>query len=233
MKSYWLTKLNNKKLIVFFAGWSFDENPFKSFIAGNVDILSREYPEYDVLMIYDYNEFSVPEELKNCLQNYENKFLISWSMGVFSAYLLRDLFADFDYKLAINGTVTPVDNDFGIPVRMFELTLKHAQKGLEGKFYKNVFLTDEEFDIYSKSPVQRSIDNRVLELENLYEVIKNTDINYEKFYDRAIVSEFDKIIPSKNQIASHEKNNVPIVSIPSGHAPFYYFSSWDEIIKCK
>ena len=48
--------------------------------------------------------------------------------GRFTAYLLKDLFADFNHKIAVNGTVTPVDNDFGIPVKMFELTLKHAEK---------------------------------------------------------------------------------------------------------
>lgn len=232
MKSYWLNKQNNKKLIVFFAGWSFDEKPFKSNF-GNIDFLSHDCTEYDVLMVYDYNEISAPKELKICLKNYEKKYLISWSMGVFTAYLFKDLFANFECKIAINGTVTPVDNEFGIPVKMFELTLKHAEKGLEGKFYQNVFLNENDFEIYSKTPVQRSIENRVSELENLYELIKNTNINYEKFYDFAIVSDFDKIIPPKNQIASHKKNNTPTKSLPYGHFPFYNFSSWDEIIKCR
>ena len=79
------------------------------------------------------------------------------------------------------------------------------KKGLEGKFYQNVFLNEKEFERYSKNPVQRPIDNRVSELENLYDLIKNTNIEYGKFYDFAIVSDFDKIIPPKNQINSHEK----------------------------
>lgn len=219
MKSCWLNKQNNKNLIVFFAGWSFDENPFKGF----------EFDESDVLFVYDYNELTMPEDLAN-IKGYENKTLIAWSMGVFTAYLLKDLFADFNHKIAVNGTVTPVDNDFGIPVKMFELTLKHAEKGLEGKFYQNVFLNEKEFERYSKNPVQRPIDNRVSELENLYDLIKNTNIEYGKFYDFAIVSDFDKIIPPKNQINSHEKNNTPVVTLKSGHFPFYNFSNLKEII---
>ena len=58
----------------------------------------------------------MPEDLAN-IKGYENKTLIAWSMGVFTAYLLKDLFADFNHKIAVNGTVTPVDNDFGIPVK--------------------------------------------------------------------------------------------------------------------
>ena len=62
---------------------------------------------------------------------------------------------------------------------------------------------------------------------------KDNGLNYEKFYDKAIVSEFDKIIPPKNQLASHEKNNTPVITLATGHFPFYNFSSWSDILKCK
>ena len=197
MKSFWLNKQNNKNLIVFFTGWSFDYHPFEHLTCEN----------YDVLFVYDYNDLTVPQDLKE-LSNYENKNLITWSMGVFAAYQLKELFKDFNSKIAINGTTTPVDDNFGIPVKMFELTLKHAQKGLEGKFYQNIFLTENEFEKYKTQPVKRSIENRVAELENLYNFIRSKiDMGYENFYDFAIVSDSDKIIPPKNQTASHKKNN--------------------------
>ena len=111
---------------------------------------------------------------------------------------------------------------------MFELTLKHAQIGLRGKFYQNVFKTEAEYNLYTQRPVKRSIENRVSELECLYNLIKNNpNTIYEKFYDKAIVSDFDKIIPPKNQIASHKK-----INLPYGHFPFYNFSSWSEILEC-
>lgn len=224
MKSYWLNNKNNKKLIVIFLGWSFDENPVKFL----------DCTDYDVLVIYDYNNLNIPQELKN-LKTYNEKILISWSMGVFTAYLMKDLFKDFNYKLALNGTVTPVDDNYGIPIKLFELTLKHAATGLGlgGKFYKNVFQTEEEFQKYQETPVKRSVENRVSELENLYNLIKTTNIKYEKFYDKAIVCEFDKIIPPKNQLASHKTNDISVITLPYGHGPLYNFKSWDEIIKCK
>ena len=223
MKSVWLNKQNNKNLIVFFAGWSFDEKPF----------IALNYTDYDVLVVYDYNSLFIPEDLKDFL-GYENKTLITWSMGVFVACKLKDLFADFNKKIAINGTTSPVDDTYGIPVRMFELTLKHAQKGLEGKFYQNLFPTEEEYQLYSSYPVQRSIENRVSELENLYTLIKNEN-NLESvgFYDLAIVSDFDKIIPPKNQIECHNKNLTPVITVPYGHFPYYHFASWKEIIECQ
>lgn len=223
MKSCWLNNQNNENLIVFFAGWSFDEKPFKFLQCNN----------FDVLFVYDYNDFKLPEELKN-IKNYKHKYLITWSMGVFVANLFKNLFSDFEYKMAINGTISPVDNEFGIPIKMFELTLKHAKIGLEGKFYKNVFQTEEEFQEYSKTPVGRTIENRVSELENLYTEIKNyKELEIQKFYDFAIVSDFDKIIPPKNQIASHNQNKARVLSLPYGHFPFYHYSKWNEILECK
>jgi hypothetical protein len=88
MNTYWLNKANNENLIVFFAGWSFDYNPF----------LNIKSNDNDVLMIYDYNKFEAPQILSE-LNKYHQKILITWSMGVFVGYLLKDFFKDFDKKL--------------------------------------------------------------------------------------------------------------------------------------
>lgn len=217
MKYHWLNKQNNTGLIVFFAGWSFDENPFEFLDCGGSD----------VLFVYDYNEISALE--KEIFAKYTKKTLLTWSMGVFAAYLLKDRFKDFDKKIAINGTPFPVDDEFGIPQKPFLLTLRHAKTGLEGKFYQNIFEKEEEFEKYSKTPVNRSIENRVEELKSLYEKIKSTKFDYEKFYDFSLISTHDKIIPTKNQI-NFWQNCAPYKILESGHFPFYNFKSWDEII---
>lgn len=218
MKAYYLNKNNNKNLIVFFAGWSFDRVPFQN----------SDFGENDVIIVYDYNDLSqLPEEF-NDFKNYGNKTLLAWSMGVFVAYLNKDLFENFSKRIAINGTVYPVNDKFGIPEKIFKLTLIHSKKGLEGKFYANLFDNKEEFERYLQNPVSRSIDNRVSELENLYNFIKNTSINYEKFYDSAIVSTKDKIIPPQNQINCHKNFNIPVTEIDCGHFPFYRKDFWKE-----
>lgn len=217
MKYHWLNKQNNTELIVFFTGWSFDEKPFEFLDCGSAD----------VLFVYDYNEISALE--KEIFAKYTKKTLLTWSMGVFAAYLLKDRFKDFDKKIAINGTPFPVDDEFGIPQKPFLLTLRHAKTGLEGKFYQNIFEKEEEFEKYSKTPVSRSIENRVEELKSLYEKIKSTKFDYENFYDFSLISTNDKIIPTKNQI-NFWQNRAPYKILESGHFPFYNFKSWDEII---
>ena len=214
MQYHWLNKQNNEKLIIFFTGWSFDENPFKFLKSDN----------FDVMIFYDYNNLEIP-----VIPQYKEYFLISWSMGVYTAYLLKDKLPKFSRKIAVNGTPFPVNDEFGIPLKPFLLTLKHAQKGLEGKFYRNIFDSPNEYERYQKAQVQRSIESRVSELNSLYEQIKNTNLCYEKYYDRVIISRNDSIIPAKNQI-NFWRGNADIKLLECGHFPYYNFKSWNEIL---
>lgn len=226
MQSHWLNKQNNDKLIIFFAGWSFDYKPF--------EFLDCE--DYDVLIIYDYNTPTSKSKIsvlpsREDIEKYPQKYLIAWSMGVFVAYQMRSELPKFNKKIAINGTPFPVDDEFGIPQKPFLLTLRHAKTGLEGKFYQNIFEKPEEFERYQKTPVERSIENREQELKTLYDKIKETDKTYETYYDKAFVSNNDKIIPTKNQL-NFWQNKVPVEILESGHFPYYNFKSWNEIL-CK
>lgn len=216
MQFHWLNKQNNSKLIIFFAGWSFDENPFKFLACEN----------FDVLIVYDYS--TIDENIEK-FTSYKEINLIAWSMGVFVAYLLKDKLPKFNKKIAINGTPFPVNDEFGISVKPFLLTLRHARTGLEGKFYQNIFDTKEEFEKYSTMSVNRSIENRETELKSLYDKIQSVEINYNRFYDKALISSRDKIIPTKNQI-NFWQNNAEIEMLESGHFPYYNFKSWNEIL---
>ena len=216
MQYHWLKNTGKNNLIIFFTGWSFDYKPF--------EFLNSD--EYDVLMFYDYKDLSLPNI---DYDKYNKKILISWSMGVFAAYYLKDKLPDFDKKIAINGTPYPIDDMKGIPHRTFDLTLKYAETGLKGKFYENVFSNDKFLEIYLKNPVQRSVENRIEELVALDKFIKNALITYDdKFYNIAIVGEKDKIIPAKNQLNMWQ--DLAKV-IDCGHFPFYKYSSWDELCK--
>ncbi len=216
MQSHWLNRQNNYKLIIFFAGWSFDYKPFEFLKCGN----------FDVLIIYDYNDLELPQ-----IPEYKEYFLISWSMGVYTSYILKDKLPKFTKKIAINGTPFPVNDEYGIPLKPFILTLRHAKTGLEGKFYQNIFDLKEEYERYTKTPVERPIDNRVSELNSLYSKIKSTEISYQNYFDTAIISNNDKIIPTKNQI-NFWKGKADIRTVESGHFLYYNFTSWNEIL-CK
>ena len=105
MKYKWLNINQNNKVIVFFNGWGMDESV----------VYHLDFSDYDVLMFYDYNNLDTNFDF-NSLDKYKNKSLIAWSMGVMVATLFHKI--EYNATTAINGTLKPIDNDFGIPQRI-------------------------------------------------------------------------------------------------------------------
>lgn len=203
MKYKWLNKKDNQKLIIFFNGWGMDE----------CIINHLQAEDYDVLMFYDYNTPETDFDFSN-LNLYPKKYLIAWSMGVMMATLF-----DIDYvsKTAINGTLKPIDNKYGIPRRIYDLTL--TAFSLEGAkiFIKNMYKENGNLP-----EPQREFENQKSELEALTHYEAKQDFKY----DRIIISTKDSIIPTKNQAAfwGIEPNT------ESGHAPFNLFNKWSELL---
>jgi len=204
MKYKWLNQKNNQKLIVFFNGWGMDEC-----------VVSHLLPDYyDVLMFYDYNTLETDFDFEK-LNIYPQKYLIAWSMGVMTATLF-----DINYlsKTAINGTLKPIDDRFGIPERIYNLTVKNfSPKGAE-RFIKSMYSDASDYIYYPK----REFENQKTELEALTHYEANQDFKY----DRIILSAEDKIIPTKNQVAfwGTEPNS------ESGHAPFNLYKKWSDLL---
>lgn len=196
MKYKWLNKKNNNKLIIFFNGLGMDESV--------VEHLDSE--DYDVVMFYDYNNL----DTDFILEDYEEKYLIAWSMGVMVATTF-----DFGYKsaTAINGTLTPIDAKFGINPKIYDLTIKGFDSE---KFIQNMF--DEKVCI----KVTRESDNQKSELA----AIKNYSANKDFKYTKVLISDKDKIIPTKSQCAFWNKES----NLHSGHCPFLLFKKWSELL---
>lgn len=203
MKYKWLNNDKNQKIIVFFNGWGMDESVVKHLDA----------EDYDVLMFFDYNDLKTEFNF-SLLSTYAQKYLIAWSMGVMTA-----TYFDIDYnkKITINGTLKPIDDNYGIPKRIYDLTLKgFSPKGLE-KFVKSMF--DTEIPIIQ---INRKYENQKSELEALVHYQAKQDFRY----DKIMISSNDKIIPTKNQVAFWGIQP----NIKGGHAPFNSFKKWSEFL---
>ncbi len=203
MKYKWLNQKNNSKIIVFFNGWGMDEN-----------VVNHLNPEtYDIIMFYDYNNLDTDFDFK-IINSYKQKHLIAWSMGVMIATLFKQ---DYDSKTAINGTIFPINNEYGIPERIYDLTIKGFNEKGAKKFINNMFLEDPpSFEI------KREIENQKNELIALKKYKGNENFKY----TRVILSSDDKIIPTKNQI-NYWKIEPNIIS---GHCPFFQLKSWSELL---
>ena len=211
MQFKWLKKENNKKLIVFFNGWGMNETP--------VQHLNSE--DFDILMLYDYR--NVDFDLKQFdFDKYDEKYLICWSMGVYSANLFKDELKNFDKKIAINGTNKVIDDDFGIPKKIYKVTVKFLNADSLDKFIKNMF---DGGKLNPNITITRTLE----ELKDELISIQNIELNDELKFDKAIISSNDRIIPTKNQL-NFWQNKAEYKLINSTHCPFDTLNSWRDII---
>lgn len=202
MKYKWLNKGNNKHIIIFFNGWGMDETVVKHL----------DTTIFDVLMFYNYNSLDTDFDF-SILNEYCHKHLIAWSMGVMIASLFPDI---YESKTAINGTLKPIDIDFGINPKIYNLTINGFNENSCKKFIQNMF----------NSKINLEITRKLEELKNELTAIKNYSANVNFKYDKIFISSNDKIIPTKSQVSFW--NIEP--NLEEGHCPFFSFNKWSELL---
>lgn len=220
MQFSWLVKNNLKRLIVFFNGWSLDEE-----IIGHLCS-----SKYDILMFYNYESLDIQESIFNELNNYDEINIISWSFGVWACSAVIEKFANLKNTIAINGTLLPIDNEKGIPERIFSLTLSTLSEKNYLKFFKNMFSNFTDADNEKLS--SRDLESKKNELSQIKTLsLENKYLNNMEFFSKVIIGRKDRIIPSKNQIKFWTENNFcKIIEVEQGHYIFDMFNTWDEIL---
>lgn len=211
MQFKWLNKENNKNLILFLNGWAMNESA----------VANLEKDGFDILMLSDYK--NVDFDLTQFdFEKYDKKYLVCWSMGVYVSNLFKKELEKFDKKIAINGTNKIIDNDFGIPEKIYKVTTKFLNESSLDKFIKNMF------DAGNLNP-SINITKSVEELREELISIQKIELSEELKFDYAFISNDDRVVPTKNQIAFWQ-NKAPYKLINSTHCPFEIFKSWREII---
>ena len=206
MKYKWLNKNNNDKLIIFFNGWGMDD-----YIVSHLDC-----EDYDVIVFYDYNDLKINIDLSL----YKEKHVVGWSMGVMISTLFD--FGTIKTRTALCGTTYPINDNLGIPERIYSLTIKNFSEKSVQKFMKRMFNTIPNKDIFT----YRKLDSLKSELVKLLSYQPDEKVNFTK----AIIPEDDLIIPTKNQLNFWSDKNIIKVKIPTGHCPFDYYKNWSEIL---
>jgi pimeloyl-[acyl-carrier protein] methyl ester esterase len=220
MKSYWLQKNNNEKVLLFFAGWGMDQNPF----------LKIRSCIYDVIIFYDYRNlfrFDITE-IDRLLSNYNHADLLAWSMGVWSANFLLDGYKNmFENAVALNGTLLPVDDDYGIPKKIFQLTIDNFSEITRTSFDKRMCVDKCTLNNFESNTPFRTSEELKLELSELQVSIQNN--NFEKnIFNKAIISDNDKIIPTENQV-NFWKDRIEYHILEGPHFIFDRLKFWEEI----
>lgn len=218
VKSKWLHHKEGDRLIFFCNGWGMDEHPFAPLASD----------KWNVLMFYDYADLHLDQDLHELVGRYREIILIGWSMGV---WVGQEVFKPFRTQLktalAINGTLRPIDNQFGIPEDVFRGTLENLDEKQRLKFYHRMCRDRALYRRFLENQPLRSMENQRHELAALLE---NGCIcpSEESIYDCALVSDHDLVMPTKNQLNYWPEKRVRRVD--GSHFLFYGYSGWDEIV---
>ena len=188
MQIDWIVKNGNDKLLVVVLGWAADP----TMVAGVVELRK----DFDIVCIYDFREI----RSLDTLGNYPEIHLIAWSYGVWAAeQILPEM--DFASAVAVNGTPLPVDDEFGIQKKIFELTVNNINIS---KFEQRMCFGMRE-TVKIRRPENECIDElRALQkyFQNPYKVsIK---------WSKAVVGGRDLIFPPEKQLKYWNSNNTEV-----------------------
>jgi len=210
MNSIWLHQQPNaSKVIVFFNGWGFDSSIVQHLICDD---------DTDVLVVSNYSDLSM--DLVD-LSAYTTRSLIAWSFGV-ASYCHWQTGRDdpFQKKVAINGTMMPIDRRQGIATKVVQKTIDT--------------LSQESFQVFAarcfnrpQTEIKIDVEQRRVELT----AIKNRG-NADQLlaWDKVWLSTHDKIfLPKNTQLAWHgHTQKMEFINAP--HAPFNYWRNWQAVL---
>jgi biotin synthesis protein BioG len=218
MKQMWLTQGKNENLLIFCNGWGMDQKPFSHL----------KSLEYDVLTLFDYRNLSLPLSITEFQKRYNTLTLVSWSMGVWVGQtLFQESAGLFKRKVAINGTLCPIDDIYGIPVDNYEAVSQGFDLSSQTQFYKRMCRDKSTCVHFLQHQPDRSTVSQAEELVALQQSCYNIPAK-ESIYDDIIVARSDYIMPTKNQLRFWGTGAVRIVD--GYHYVFTRFSTWDEIV---
>lgn len=210
MKTQTVTTLADRsapRLILFFAGWGMDPRPFAR--------LGRE--GYDTAVVWDYTDPApLPASL---LDGYEEICVAAWSFGV--PYAARFIADNADLLpitrcIAINGTLTPVNDETGIPAALFHATLEGLTPRSLDKFYRRMTGGGAAAASFAATAPEREIDGLAAELRRVEADGEAPDPHF----DAAYISGADRIIPPGNQRrAWHGRTTVNDLGPDAPHMP--------------
>ena len=207
----------NDRLILIFAGWGVDCNLFSDL----------HFAGYDVMALWGYADDDFDESF---LSEYSEIYLFAWSFGVYVASSMMDRLARFPLMLrvAINGTVTPVDDLTGIPDAIFQGTLEGLDERNLAKFYRRMCGTQQDYKSFMAKMPHREIDDLRLELRRIFEMSRGSEVDV-SCWARAVIAADDRIFPPAN--LSRAWQSLPRVrEIAGGHLPDFHRIIEQEII---
>lgn len=219
MKASWAGRTCSRNVILFLNGWGMDVST----------IAHAPLPEgWDMLMLFNYSDLSLPDDVPGCLQSNARVVLVAWSMGVWAAGALTPFAGAMSGSIAINGTPMPVHDLYGIPPELYRATVDSFSETSRLSFYRRMCGNRENLDRFMKSPPAREQADQHAELAAI-ERLAVADGAVAPFpFRRAVVGSGDRIVPPANQERFWTAHGgCDVRDMP--HFPFFHMT-WEAII---
>lgn len=205
MKQHFIIRNNSKHLLLFFAGWGMDETPFTD----------MHPADSDWMICYDYRSLEFDESL---LKGYSEITLVGWSMGVWAASRIMELYPGLPVSrsIAINGTLHPVSESKGIAPAIFEGTLQGLTEKTLQKFQRRMCGSSSEYKVFQTVAPQRPVEELKEELAAIQKQSLTSDVSDFR-WQKAIIGRNDRIFTPGNQRRAWENNVELIVESEAAH----------------
>lgn len=211
---------NKNSLIIFFCGFYTDAECFLEFDDG----------KNDILFVWDYSDMEHNPLLEFDFYRYTKISAIAYSYGVWALNFVynENSLPHIDQSCAISGTFCPVDNNFGVNEKIYDLMEKSLNSQTIDKFINKMLMgSNIPIDIRR---AKRTLDNLSAELRNIRLVSGHTWFQKNFAFDKVILTKKDKIFPYSSQDNFWAKHNNR-VELETGHFPFFEFKNFDEILE--
>lgn len=223
MKYHWLSERREERLLIFCNGWGMDEKPFAELATAGLSVL--------VLSNFTYlssRDRDVVLSLIKDFERYTERFLLAWSMGVWVAQKLFVGHENLFHKtIAVNGTLCPISEQYGIPRELFRSTARGWSETSRQKFYRRMCGEKQLTEQFLKNEPERSVSDQQ---EELIWYLEQVDClpEEERLFNEVWVSDNDRVMPTKSQL-SYWGSEVKMLN--GGHFPFYQNKSWRELLE--
>lgn len=208
--------------IVFFNGWGMDEQAIQH-LSDNRQVISfaPQSPHQDILTSLDKQQQPI--------------IVVAWSLGVWAANRFLTKHHNqlrIQQTIALNGTPIGIDEQTGIPSKIFAHTAETLDYQQRNKLYRRIFSCPSWHpDDYSTYLPKLSITTQRASLKWLLTTISASEASH--YYDgwtQAWISEFDPIFPADNQYRYWQEKAVTIQRVPAPHHLLRQWSSWADFL---
>jgi biotin synthesis protein BioG len=220
MTYHWIKQNGAAELLIFFAGWGMDPTPFQFLEAG----------DRDVLMCYDYTEPELPLGHHALFADYAQVDLAAWSLGVPVANAaFHGEGTRFRSAVAINGSASPIHDDYGIPPAIFNGTLDTLDAAGLQRFRRRVCQSRSNLERFDRTLPRRDLASLTAELVALRDRFTGL-VADDCIFSRALVGKRDMIFPAQNQLRAWAALHVATTTSQAPHFPFYAWSAWRDLV---